>query len=71
MADEREWVPVEVLWDERRHQQERFVADFWSDEFDEAELNRRSLTEDAYQEIAHLSRRKRKRARGDDRLRGR
>lgn len=67
MADEREWVPVEVLWDEGRRQQERFVADPWRDEFDEAELERWLSDTQDEDSGAQLTRRKRKRQRGEQR----
>ncbi len=67
MTDERVWIPVEVLWDEGRRQQERSVADRWRDEFDEAELERWLTNAHDEDAGAQLTRRKRKRQRGEQR----
>lgn len=67
MADEREWVPVEVLWDEGRRQQERFVTDVWGDDFDDAELERWLRNNNDEDIDTQLTRRKRKRQRGGQR----
>ncbi len=67
MADEREWVPVEVLWDARLRRSERFFDDSWDFADADSEAEPWPMIQDDYRVPSPLTKRKRKKGRGDER----
>lgn len=71
MADDHEWVPVEVLWDGGQRAKARQEEPAWDYAEDDDESPVWPLVEEEYRDSAHLSKRKRKKLRGEDRPGGR
>ena len=64
MADERKWIPVEVLWDEDLRRNTRETGRFWS-EIEAEEIDWSAIIEDNDLDIGQLSKRRRKKSRGE------
>lgn len=69
VVDEREWVPVAILWDEDLRPQRRDVDRLWAEE--EADLLGWPPLEEIERDVDQLSKRRRKKLRGDARERER